>query len=100
MAARVYKNLIGGEWVDARSGRSFENRNPADTNDVVGIFPASAEEDVNDAVAAAKQAFERWRLIPAPRRAEIIFRAGQLLLERKEDYAQQMTREMGKVIKE
>jgi alpha-ketoglutaric semialdehyde dehydrogenase len=100
MAARVYKNLIGGEWVEARSGRSFENRNPADNNDVLGIFPASAEDDVYDAVAAAKQAYERWRLMPAPRRAEIIFRAGQLLLERKEDCAQQMTREMGKVIKE
>ena len=82
MAARVYKNLIGGEWVEARSGRTFENQNPADNNDVVGIFPASDREDVNDAVAAAKQAYEHWRLMPAPRRGEIIFRAGQLLLER------------------
>ena len=100
MAAKVYKNLIGGEWVEARSGRSFENRNPADSSDVVGIFPASDKSDVDDAVAAAKQAFERWRLVPAPRRAEIIFRAGQLLVERKEDYARQMTLEMGKVLKE
>ena len=100
MAARVYKNLIGGEWVEARSGRTFENQNPADNNDVVGIFPASDREDVNDAVAAAKQAYEHWRLMPAPRRGEIIFRAGQLLLERKDDYALQMTREMGKVLKE
>ena len=100
MAAKVYKNLINGEWVESRRGRTFEDRNPADNNDVVGIFPASSKEDVDDAVAAAKAAFERWRLVPAPRRGEIIFRAGQLLLERKEDYARQMTREMGKVLKE
>ncbi len=100
MAEKVYKNLIGGEWVSARSGRTFEKRNPANTNDIVGIFPSSAKEDVDDAVSAAQHAFERWRLMPAPRRAEIIFRAGQLLLERKEDYARQMTREMGKVLKE
>ena len=67
MGAKVYKNLIGGEWVEARSGRTFENRNPADTNDVVGIFPASDTSDVDDAVGAARQAFERWRLVPAPR---------------------------------
>ncbi len=100
MAEKIYRNFIGGEWVDSHSGRTFENRNPADTNDVVGIFPASNKEDVEDAVASAKQAFERWRLVPAPRRAEIIFRAGQILQERKEDYARQMTREMGKILKE
>ena len=62
MAAKLYKNLIGGEWVDSRSGKSFENQNPANTKDVVGIFPRSNRDDVNEAVEAAKQAFERWRL--------------------------------------
>ncbi|HKE30782.1 MAG TPA: aldehyde dehydrogenase family protein, partial [Candidatus Angelobacter sp.] len=65
-----------------------------------GVFQRSDQRDVDDAVAAAKQAFERWRLVPAPKRAEIIFRAGEILQERKEEYARQMTREMGKVIKE
>src|SRR5689334_2199592 len=100
MAAKVYKNLIGGEWVESRSGRSFENQNPANAKDVVGIFPRSDRNDVNDAAEAAKKAFERWRLTPAPRRAEILYRCGQLLQERKEDYARDMTREMGKVLKE
>jgi len=50
--------------------------------------------------SAARQAFDRWRLMPAPKRAEIIYRAGEILLERKEEYAQLMTREMGKVLKE
>src|SRR4051812_5272441 len=98
--AKVYKNYIGGEWVESRSGKTFENLNPADTRDVVGIFQASGKEDVDDAVAAAKIAFEKWRLVPAPKRAEIIFRAGEILTERKEEYARDMTREMGKILKE
>lgn len=100
MSAKTYKNFIGGEWVGSRSGQSFENLNPADTRDVIGIFQRSDKRDVDDAVSAAKLAFERWRLMPAPRRAEIIYRAGEILHERKEDYARQMTREMGKVLKE
>ena len=100
MSAKTYKNLIGGEWVGSRSGQTFENLNPADTRDVIGVFQRSDQRDVDDEVAAAKQAFERWRLVPAPKRAEIIFRAGEILQERKEEYARQMTREMGKVIKE
>src|SRR5437868_5817651 len=99
-SAKVYKNFIGGEWVEARAGKTFENQNPADIRDVVGIFQASGNADVDDAVAAAKAAFERWRLTPAPRRGEIIFRASEILSQRKEDYARDMTREMGKVLSE
>jgi aldehyde dehydrogenase (NAD+) len=100
MPAKLHKNLIGGDWVESRSGQTFENQNPANFKDVVGIFPRSNKDDVNAAVDAAKKAFARWRLTPAPRRAEIIFRCGQILQERKEDYARDMTREMGKVLKE
>jgi acyl-CoA reductase-like NAD-dependent aldehyde dehydrogenase len=97
---KVYKNFIDGEWVEASTGQTFENRNPADTRDVVGIFQRSGKADVDAAVGAAKQAFAKWRLIPAPRRAEIIYRAAEMLMERKEDYARDMTREMGKILKE
>jgi alpha-ketoglutaric semialdehyde dehydrogenase len=97
---RVYKNFIDGEWVEASTGQTFENRNPADTRDVVGIFQRSGKADVDAAIAAAKQAFAKWRLVPAPRRAEIIYRAAEMLLERKEDCARDMTREMGKILKE
>jgi len=100
MPAKIYKNLIGGEWIESRSGQTFENQNPANVKDVVGIFPCSNKDDVNDAVDAAKKAFERWRLTPAPRRGEIIYRCAQILQERKEDYARDMTREMGKILQE
>ena len=99
-STKVFKNFIGGEWVEARSGKTFENINPADTRDVVGLFQASDKDDVDRAVQAANQAFNRWRLVPAPRRAEIIFKAGEILQERKEEYAQDMAREMGKILKE
>src|SRR3954466_4226580 len=99
-APNTYNNLIDGEWVASHSGQTFENLNPADTRDVVGIFQRSNKEDVDAAVGAAKRAWESWRLVPAPRRAEIIFRAGEILLERKERYANDMTREMGKVLSE
>ena len=97
---KVFKNFIDGEWVEASTGETFENRNPADTRDLVGIFQKSAKADVDSAVAAAKRAFTKWRLVPAPRRAEVVFRAAEILIERKEDYAREMTREMGKVLAE
>ncbi len=100
MSTKQYHNFIGGEWLPSRSGKTFQNINPADHSDVVGEFPASNAEDVDLAVAAAKKAFASWRLVPAPKRAEILYRAGELLKARKEEYAQQMTREMGKVLAE
>lgn len=96
----TYGNLIGGEWVAAATGKTTLNINPADHADIVGEFPASSAEDVNRAVEAAKQAYRTWRLVPAPRRAEILFRTGELLVQRKEKYAKEMTREMGKVLAE
>jgi aldehyde dehydrogenase (NAD+) len=86
--------------VPAKSGKTILNLNPADHNDVVGAFPSSHAEDVDLAVAAAKKAYATWRLVPAPKRAEILYRAGALLAERKEKFAQDMTREMGKVLTE
>jgi alpha-ketoglutaric semialdehyde dehydrogenase len=97
---KVYKNFIDGEWVEASTGQTFEDRNPADTRDVVGIFQRSGKADVDAAVGAAKAAFAKWRLVPAPRRAEIIYRAAEMLFERKEDFSRDMTREMGKILKE
>jgi len=97
---RIYKNFIDGEWVESTTGETFENLNPADTRDVVGVFQKSGKQDVDAAIDAAKRAYAKWRLVPAPRRAEIVYRASEMLIERKEEYARDMTREMGKVLKE
>ena len=97
---RTFKNFINGEWVAARGGKTFENRNPANRHELVGHFPASDDTDVDAAVDAADAAFNKWRLTPAPRRAEILYRAAEILVARKEDYARAMTQEMGKVLDE
>ncbi len=94
------RNFIDGEWVDARSGRLLENRNPAMNSDHIGRFQDSDPADVDAAVQAAVDAFRRWRLVPAPKRAEYLFRMGEILMRRKEDLARDMAREMGKPIRE
>jgi aldehyde dehydrogenase (NAD+) len=96
---RTFQNYIAGEWVDAASGDTFETTSPA-TGDVLGIFPRSSADDVDRAVDAAKAAYEEWRLVPAPRRGEILYRFGALLAEEKEELAELMSREMGKVLAE
>ncbi len=98
--SKVFRNFIDGKWVESASGQTFQNLNPADTREVVGIFQRSGKAEVDAAVTAAGQAFDRWRLTPAPRRAEIVFRAASILEKRKEQFARDMTREMGKVLKE
>jgi aldehyde dehydrogenase (NAD+) len=95
----LVRNFIGGQWVEARSGQTFNSINPA-TEEVVAPIVKSGTEDVQAAVEAAKQAYQDWRLTPAPRRGEILYRVGQALLENKEKLAQLMTMEMGKVIAE
>ena len=98
--ATLYNNFIDGAWVPSAGGETFENRNPADTDDLIGIFQKSTRKDVEAALAAAARAYESWRLVPAPKRAELLFRVAQLLVERKEQYSRDMTREMGKVLNE
>ncbi|MFV0388531.1 MAG: aldehyde dehydrogenase family protein [Pyrinomonadaceae bacterium] len=97
---KKYNNYIGGEWVKSSSGEWFDNVNPADKNDVIGRFPLSNEDDVKKAVAAAKNAATRWRRTPAPKRAELLFKLGEILRKNKDRYTQEMTREMGKVLAE
>ena len=96
----VHGNWIAGKHVPARSGRTFENRNPADVTDLNGRFADSDERDVKDAVDVAAEAYKSWRLVPGPQRGEILYRLGEILRDRKEPYARDMTREMGKVLKE
>jgi acyl-CoA reductase-like NAD-dependent aldehyde dehydrogenase len=97
---KEFKNFIGGKWVGAKSGKTFENRNPAHWDEIVGIFPKSGNEEVDEAVRSARAAFEKWRLVPAPKRGDILRTVGDLMVQRKEELARQMTREMGKVLAE
>ncbi|MBI4949086.1 MAG: aldehyde dehydrogenase family protein [Deltaproteobacteria bacterium] len=93
------KNLIGGRWQDAESGDKLDSINPAN-GEVVGTAPSSGTIDVDKAVEAARRAFKKWRLTPAPKRGEILFRAAELLVKHKEELGRLVTREMGKVLPE
>ena len=99
LGATTFQNYIDGEWVDAASGETFESTSPAN-GDAIGVFPRSSADDVERAVAAAKSAYEDWRLVPAPKRGELLFRFAHLLSGQKEDLAQLMAHEMGKVLPE
>ena len=98
--SKAFRNYVAGEWVDSASGRTFENRNPADGKDLIGTFPASNAQDLEKAVASAQRGFEVWRRTPAPLRGDVLRRTGDLLAARKEEIARAMTREMGKVLAE
>jgi alpha-ketoglutaric semialdehyde dehydrogenase len=96
---RRFGHFIAGEWIGARTGATFESRNPA-TGEVIATFAAGGPEDVAMAVRAAEAALPRWKATPAPRRGELLYRFGQLLGEQKERLARELTREMGKVLVE
>jgi aldehyde dehydrogenase (NAD+) len=93
-------NYVGGAWTPARSGRTYEKRNPASPSEVVGEFPASGEEDVAAAVEAAARAFPGWSTQPAAARAAVLMRAADTVEARVEEMAADMTREMGKPLRE
>jgi len=93
---KSFQNYIGGEWADAASGDTFESTSPAD-GETIGVFPRSGADDVDRAVAAAKAAFEEWRLVPAPKRGEILFALARVLEREKAALTDLMTHEMGKV---
>ena len=95
-----YKNFINGRWVASKSGRTYQNHNPANTDEIIGMFQQSEAEDATAAIDAASAAFEKWRLVPAPKRGEILYNVAKRLFDNKEELSCDMTREMGKVIKE
>lgn len=98
--AKTFKNFIGGQWVAPATGRYFQDRNPADTADVIGRFPESGKADIDAAVKSAREGYARWSRTPAPLRGEVLRHVGDLLTARKEEIADAMTREMGKVLAE
>lgn len=97
---KKFQNYIDGKWRHAHSGKTFENRNPAQWKEVMGTFPSSSFEDVEMALFSAREGFKIWSGMPAPARGEVLKKAGDILVSRKEEIAKEMTREMGKVLEE
>ena len=93
------QNYIDGKWVDSAGGQTFDDTDPAN-GDLIATVTRSTTADIDRAVEAARRAFDAWRLMPAPKRGEILYRAGELMLARKDELAREMTREMGKVVAE
>ena len=96
----AFRNYINGRWAEPKTDKRLQRDNPANTGEIVCSFPDSDPEDVADAVKAAADAFESWRFVRAPRRAEVLFRAAEIMSARKEELARDVTIEMGKVLKE
>jgi aldehyde dehydrogenase (NAD+) len=95
---QTFGNYINGEWITA--GGTFENRNPANTDELVGLFLKASAADVDAAADAAAAAFPKWAGLPAPARANILFKAAEILDSRFEAIAEDMTREEGKTFPE
>ena len=96
----AFQNFIGGQWVAAARGATFETRNPADTDEVVGVFQKSDAADARQAIEAAAAAQPAWAAVPAPKRGEILHRAAAILESRADQVAREMTREEGKTLPE
>lgn len=97
-AHSVDRMFINGEWIDARSGRSFDVTDPA-TGETIGAVPDGGADDARDAIAAADAAFARWSTTTARERSDVLYRAWELMTERSEELARLMTREQGKPLK-
>ncbi|MBV8998385.1 MAG: aldehyde dehydrogenase family protein [Solirubrobacterales bacterium] len=93
-------NFVAGEWTASRAGRTYERHNPWRPSELVGEFPSSSAEDVDAAVAAAADAWPGWAALPAAKRGALLARAAEAIESRVEDIAQDMTREMGKPVRE
>src|SRR5438874_10149788 len=97
---KKFNNFIGAKWVGPESGEYFDNRNPADRADIIGKFPLSDRRDVERAVESAKRGFATWKRTPAPARGDVLRVVGDIMTKKKEEIADQMTREMGKPLTE
>ncbi|HKZ02896.1 MAG TPA: aldehyde dehydrogenase family protein [Pyrinomonadaceae bacterium] len=98
--AKIYENLIGGHWVKSSSGKTFPSINPADTSDVIGLFQEATLEETRQAIEAAKESQPAWAETSPARRAEILYKAAQLIEEKSAELAETLTREEGKTLAE
>ena len=98
MSTQHFKNYIGGEWCDSETGRTFENRNPADSDDLVGLFQASSALDAQRAVASCAAAFAAWKKTPIGKRAQVLNNAAAWLEQNAQQFAEELSREEGKLV--
>src|SRR5579864_9114556 len=98
MTTPTFANYINGEWVE--SGQTFENRNPANTDDLVALFSKGTSQDVTRAADAAAAALPAWSGMNGPARGNILFKTADLLDRRFDSIAAEMTREEGKTLPE
>ncbi len=99
-STQACRNFIGGKWIESKSAKIAERRNPANTDEVVARVPLSSREEMREAIAAAKAAFPAWRDTPAPNRGKILFKAVRIMEEQKEELARMLTLEEGKALKD
>ncbi|MEK5108924.1 aldehyde dehydrogenase family protein [Cytobacillus sp. FSL K6-0129] len=93
---KKYQNYINGEWIDAKSGKTFTSINPANNDDIIAEFAYSDESDINEAVDAAFEKRLMWKNTPAPLRADVFYKVTAKLEERKETFKDVIVRETGK----
>src|SRR5258708_40248429 len=93
-------NYIGGKWSWPSGAKELRSCNPADQRDVIGVFPDSPAREIGRAVEAARKAYSDWKSCPAPQRAKIIRRAGEIMARRKAELGRLVTRECGKPLVE
>ena len=93
----VFRNYIDGEWVE---GPTFENRNPANTDEIVGLFVKGSGADVHRAADAAQAAFPGWSNMPAPARGALLFKVADILEKKFDQLGEEMCREEGKTLPE
>ena len=98
--AQICRNFINGRWVESRSTRTVERRNPANLDEVIGLAPLSTREETREGIAAARAAFAAWRDTPAPVRGRVIAKAAILMEQQKEGLARILTREEGKTFRD
>ena len=97
---QTYDNYIDGEWTPATTSETFENRNPAHTDDLIGRYQSSSEEDTVVAIEAAADASSTWAETPAPERGRVLERTSQILAEKSDELANTLVREEGKTLDE
>jgi acyl-CoA reductase-like NAD-dependent aldehyde dehydrogenase len=100
IASQIFQNYIAGAWVASSDGKTFEQRNPANLDEVTGCWPSSTREDARRAIEAAQAAFPAWSSLSPLKRAEYLKTVLELMKARRDEIAMVITKENGKTLNE